>query len=147
MGLGSRIFIVNDDQSIKKLSMARFERLFRRDLDERLSKYAGKRVKYAHVVVELENRKPVNVVMIQYSYLSFDAEGRIDQSSMEKEMQLGMQMMAPTTLDLKSTNVVDAEHRFARKRFGNHYLWKPSPDVKDAILNAVFGKNRSYPKI
>ncbi len=85
-------------------------------------KICGKRVKYAHVVVELENRKPVNVVMIQYSYLSFDAEGRIDQSSMEKEMQLGMQMMAPITLDLKSTNVVDAEHRFARKRFSNHYL-------------------------
>jgi len=142
MGLGSRIFIVNDDQSIKKLSMARFERLFRRDLDERLSKYAGKRVKYAHVVVELENRKPVSVVMIQYSYLSFDADGRIDQSSMEEEMQLGMQMMAPITLDLKSTNVVDAEHRFARKRFGDLYLWQPSPDVKDAILKAVFGNNR-----
>ncbi len=142
MGLGSRIFIVNDDQSMEKLSMARFERLFRRDMDERLSKYAGKRVKYAHVVVELENRKPVNVVMIQYSYLSFDAEGRIDQSSLEKEMQLGMQMMAPITLDVKSTNVVDAEHRFARKRFGDHYLWKPNPDVKDAILKAIFGKNR-----
>ena len=147
MGLGSRIFIVNYDQSMEKISMARFERLFRRDPDDCLLKYASKRVKYAHVVVELENRKPVNVVMIQYSYLSFDSDGRIDQSSMEKEMQLGMQMMAPITLDLKSTNVVDAEHRFARKRFGNRYLWKPSPDVKDAILKAVFGKNLSYPKI
>lgn len=50
MGLGSRIFIVNDDGSLKRLSMARFERLFRRDLDERLSHFAGKRVKYAHVL-------------------------------------------------------------------------------------------------
>ncbi len=62
MGLGSRIFIVNDDQSIEKLSLARFERLFRQDPDERLSKYAGKRVKYAHVILELKNRKPVEVV-------------------------------------------------------------------------------------
>ncbi len=101
MGLGSRIFIVNDDQSMEKLSMARFERLFQRDPDERLLKYAGKRVKYAHVVVELENRKPVGVVMIQYSYLSFDSDGRIDQSSMEKEMQLGMQMMAPNAYNIR----------------------------------------------
>jgi len=142
MGLGSRIFIVNDDQSIEKLSMARFERLFRQDPDECLLKYVGKRVKYAHVVVELENRKPVSVVMIQYSYLSFDADGIIDQSSMEKEMHLGMQMMEPITLDLKSTNVVDAEHRFAKKRFSDLYLWQPSPDVKDAILKAAFGKNQ-----
>ncbi len=85
MGLGSRIFIVNDDRSIEKLSLARFERLFRQIPDERLSKYAGKRVKYAHVILELKNRKPVEVGMIQYSYLPFNSEGRIDQSSMKKD--------------------------------------------------------------
>lgn len=121
--------------------MAKFERLFQQDLKERLPTYAGKRVKYAHVVVELENRKPVKVVMSQFSYLPFDAEGRIDQSSMEKEARLGMEIVEPIHSGSLPENVVDARHHFARKRFSDLYLWQPGPDVTEAILEAIFGKN------
>ena len=68
--------------------MARYERLFRHDPNECLPEYVGKRLKYAHVVVELEDRKPVNVIMSQFSHLTFDTDGKIDQSSMEKEARL-----------------------------------------------------------
>jgi hypothetical protein len=143
MGLGSRIFIVNDDESLNRLSMAKFERLFRRNLDERLLSYAGKRVRYAHVVLEIENRKPKEVALIQCAYMYFDADGRIDWSSMEKEMQLGVQMVAPIPIGSESTNIVDARHRFARKRFDDRYRWKLSTDVKDAIFKEIFKKHDS----
>ena len=145
MGLGSRIFIFNDDGSLRRLPMARYERLFRHDPNECLPIYAGKRVKYAHVIVELENRKPVEVILSQFSYLTFDNDGKIDQSSMEKEMRLGIEMVAPVLLGSQPENVVDARHRFAKKKFSDRYLWQPSQNIIDAIGEAIFGKNRFYP--
>ena len=125
--------------------MARYERLFRQDLNECLPEYAGKRVRYVHVAVELENRTPIKVVMSQFSYLTFDTDGKIDQSSMEKEMRLGIEMVAPVLLGSQPENVVDARHRFAKKKFSDRYLWQPSQNIIDAIGQAIFGKNRFYP--
>ena len=47
MGLSIRVFIVEDDDSINRLPLAKYERLLKRSSDERLLKYAGKRVRYA----------------------------------------------------------------------------------------------------
>jgi hypothetical protein len=38
----------------------------------------------------------------------------------------------------ESNRVIDAKHKFAKRRFHNHYLWKPTPDVKAAIEAAIF---------
>jgi len=68
MGLSIRIFIVEDDDTINRLPLARYERLLKRDPDERLLRYAGKRVRYALIVVDLVNRKPIEVVRDEYAY-------------------------------------------------------------------------------
>jgi hypothetical protein len=44
MGISLRIFLVNDDDSIKRLPLTRYERLMRGDPKERLPECAGKRV-------------------------------------------------------------------------------------------------------
>ena len=41
MGLSIRVFIVEDDNTIKRLPMIRFERMLNRDANEKLSKYAA----------------------------------------------------------------------------------------------------------
>ncbi len=83
MGLSVRIFLVHDDDSIQRLALTRYERLLARDPKERLLQYAGRRFRYALAVVALVNRKPVEIMQIQYSYLSFDSEGRIDPAEQE----------------------------------------------------------------
>jgi hypothetical protein len=60
MGLSIRVFIVEDDDSINRLPLAQYERLLKRGPDERLLKYAGKRVRYALLVVDLVNRRPTD---------------------------------------------------------------------------------------
>ena len=77
MGLGTRIFIVNDDDTIKRMPMKRYHRLFKRDPEERFLEYAGNRIRYVLVVLALKNRKPVEILRIQYSYLAFDQKGRL----------------------------------------------------------------------
>lgn len=141
MGVSLRIFLVNDDDSIQRLPLSQYERLYRRDPKERLPQYAEKRVRYAEVAVEFAQRKPVEILRIQYFIMLFDSEGRIDASEQQKENRLAMELLPPFGVDGQSGQVIDAQHRFARKRYDNEYRWTPSPEVEKAIVHAIFDKD------
>jgi hypothetical protein len=85
MGLGTRIFIVNEDDSLERLSLKRYNRLIKGHLDERLLQFAGKRIRYALIVLEMKNRKPAEILMAEYSFLTFDSEGRLDAVNKKKQ--------------------------------------------------------------
>ena len=140
MGIGLRIFFVHDDDSIQRLPLARYERLVGRDPEERFPQYAGKRVRYALVVLELANRRPVEITKIQYSILNFDSEGRIDPAEQEREAGLTFEALPPLPKDRQSPHVIDARHKFAQKRYRDVYKWTPSPEIAAAIVEAIFGK-------
>ncbi len=114
MGLNIRIFIVEDDDTIKRLPLARFERLLRHDPEERLSRYAGKRVRYALIVVDLVNRKPIEVVKDEYAYLDFDEEGRFKGPAHDKEESSAFDMLDFSSSEQQDKRVIDARHKFAR---------------------------------
>ena len=84
MGLSIRVFIVEDDDSINRLPLAQYERLLKRDPNESLLKYAGRRVRYALIVVDLVNRRPIEIVRDEFAYLDFDKEGQLKIGNMEK---------------------------------------------------------------
>ena len=140
MGLGSRIFIVKEDDSIERLSFKRYERLIKGHPDERLSRFAEKRVRYALIVLEMINRKPVEILMTEYSFLTFDSEGRLDLVEREKASRLAIDMLEPIASEKKLGKVIDVKHKFAKKRFDNRYLWKPSPEIETAIAATIFKK-------
>ena len=139
MGISLRIFLVHDDDSIHRLSLARFERLIDRDPQERFPHYAGKSIRYAIVALELIDRRPKELLHTEYSYLYFDANGQIDATEQEKERILGVQMISPLEPDQPPEKVVDARHRFAQKRFSDRYLWAPNPELEASILKAAWG--------
>jgi hypothetical protein len=142
MGLGLRIFLVDDDDALERLSVAKFERLFRHDPQEMLPQYAGRRVRYALAIVELVNRKPVELVHAEYSFLHFDSEGRMDTAEMEKAARLALEALSPIFTNRERPQVVDARHRFAKKRFDDRYKWTPSRDLRSEIFKAIFGKRQ-----
>ena len=139
MGLGTRIFIVNDDDTLKRMPMKRYHRLFRRDPEERFLEYAGNRIRYVLVVLELKNRKPVEILKIQYSYLAFDKKGRLREDERERAARLSMELIKPLLPEEESNHVIDAGHKFAKKRFDDRYIWKPTPEIKAAIQRTIFG--------
>ena len=139
MGLGTRIFIVNHDDTLKRMSLKRYHRLFRRDPEERFLEYAGKRIRYVLVVLELENRKPVEILRIQYSYFAFDPEGRLQEDEREKKARLSMDMLKPMQSEQELNHVIDARYKFAKKRFNREYRWEPPPELEAAISKAIFG--------
>ncbi len=141
MGTTIWIFFVNDDDSIERFPLARFERLIERNPKERLPRSAGKRVRCVEVALELEHRKPINILQMLYLILPFDSEGRVDAAEQEKEWRLSADMMAPLLPDQGSGKVIEAQHRFARKRFESEYRWEPTREIESAIVEAIFGSS------
>lgn len=137
MGLGMRIFIVQDDGSLERLAFEKYNRLLQRYTSERLLQYANKRVRCAIVVVESKNRKPIEILKTQFVYLLFDSDGMLKKGG-EREVKLAMDMLEPVIIE-RAKQVVDARHKFARKRYAREYRWEPSPEIKAAIRKAIFG--------
>ena len=140
MGLSIRVFTVEDDDSINRLPLAKYERLLKRSSDERLLKYAGKRVRYALIVVDLVNRRPIEIVRDQFGFLDFDDEGRLKMAEHGKKESLAFDMLAHVLSDQTDSRVIDARHKFAKKSYLDKYSWKPTDEIIAAIAKAIFGK-------
>jgi hypothetical protein len=141
MSMGTRIFLVDDNDTIRRFPLSRFERLRREDPEECLPEFAGKRVRCADVVVELANRKPAGILRIGFFILSFDSEGRLDRSEREKAKELAVHMVPPYSDRRVAETVVDAKHHFAKKEYEDRYKWTPTPEIEAAIFHAIFGKS------
>jgi hypothetical protein len=138
MGIGCRIFFVDDNDSIQRISMARLERLLHFDRAESLPQYAGKRVRCAMVFVEVAGREVLAISHIEYSLLQFNDKGRIDKKEWEKGMRLGMELLPYIPDSEHPKKVINAQHRFAKRRYEHEFKWKPSRKVEEAIVAAIF---------
>lgn len=143
MGIVLRIFLIDDDDTVKRLPLTLYERLLRGDPEERLPQYAGKRVRYVEVGVELYQRKPIKIHHFQPFYLPFDSEGRIDMTELEERRSLSSKISPFYYEDLyedkSSEQVIDARHHFARRRHDHLYQWTPTKEIGAAIMKALIG--------
>lgn len=140
MGTGIRIFLVDENDTVRRFPLSRFERLRRADPEDSLPEFAGKRVRFALAVLELADRRPVEVIRLEYFLLSFDSKGYMDRRERQKQKELGANMVAPYSDQTTEGSVVDAKHRFAKKKFADRYTWTPTPEIETAIFDAIFVK-------
>ena len=140
MGLSIRVFIVEDDDSIKRLPLAQYERLLKRDPNESLPKYAERRIRYALIVVDLVNRRPIEIVRDQFGFLDFDDEGQLKIGEHEKKESVAFDILAPILSDRTNSRVINARHKFAKKSFLDKFSWAPTDEIIAAIAKAIFGK-------
>ncbi len=78
MGIGVRTFLIDDNDSLQRFSMARLNKLLRFGSKETLPQYAGKRIRCAMVFLEIVDRRPVSIRNIDCFVIPFDAKGRVD---------------------------------------------------------------------
>ena len=138
MGIGIRVFLVDDNDSLQRLPLARLERLIRFDRGENLPQHAGKRVRCAMVFLQMAGRQVLSIRNVDYFVLPFDDKGRISKKEWEKGMLLGMDLLPPLINEENPKQVINASHRFAKRRYEHEFKWKPSRKVEDAIVAAVF---------
>jgi hypothetical protein len=142
MGMGCRIFLLDDNESLERLSVARLERLvLHREPEERLPQYAGKRMRCAMVLLEVAGRKPLRIIHTDYLLLPFDAEGRIDSNEWKRGSRLAMDGVTFERRE-RYVKIIHARHLFARRRYDHEFRWKPSRKIEKAIEDAIFGPTR-----
>ena len=139
VGLGLRIFIINDDDTVKRFPVSKYERLLRDDPKERLLQYAGKKIRFAELAVEFYQWKPIKIIRLLPFILHFDSGGSIDAREMQKERSLAMEAHPLYHAEEGAANVIDARHYFARKRYNYEYRWKLTEKIVSAIATALFG--------
>ncbi len=142
MGIGFRIFLIDDNDSPQRLAMARYQRLIDDESGERLPQHAGKRVRCAMVYLEVERRIPQSIIRIDYKIIPYDDKGRIDRLEQEKEMRLVAEFMPSLSSifeEERSGKIVDARGQFAKKRYEQEFGWAPKPEIEEAIITAIFG--------
>jgi hypothetical protein len=91
------------------------------------------------VFSEVAGRRVLSIRNIDYFWLSLDDKGRINKEEWEKGMRLGMELL-PSIHDGESPKqVINAQYRFAKRRYEHEFKWKPSRKVEETIVAAILG--------
>jgi len=80
------------------------------------------------------------VVKDEYAYLDFDEEGRFKEPAYEKEESSAFDMLDFSSIERRDKRVIDARHKFARKRYFDKNRWQPTDEIITVIAEAIFGK-------
>jgi hypothetical protein len=99
-----------------------------------MPEYAGQRVRCAMVYVELADRKPVEVVRIDYMLLPLDPEGRLDANLQSRKLILAGKMFG-FGMTGTAERVVDFGPYLAEKQYHAEYKWKPTENEKRALVD------------
>jgi hypothetical protein len=83
MGISCRMFLLDQDDSLYRLSSAKFNQMLRDPTSCRLTRFAGARVRMTNVAVELLDRQPIRVVWNTFGFLAFDDEGYFDSGTFD----------------------------------------------------------------
>lgn len=141
MGLAIRMLLVDRDDHLYRMAIAKFDAMFRYPTRHSFPLFAGQRVRAAEAIVELENRQAVRIVRTTFDILTFDAAGRFDPATYERQQfsrfELAVAPIIGSTSEVNdSTVVVNAETRFVAR--GGR--WTPSKALASAMLDAALGR-------
>jgi hypothetical protein len=139
MGASPKIFFVNEKDEVAKVPFSRWERIHRNDPKESFPEFKNKKIRTVLAFVELKNRKPDHISYLDYSYTTFDSDGKIDETIAEQEMRDSMEMLSIGPDVTSNGNVINAEYVFAKKRYRHENSWKPSSQIIKIITDMIFG--------
>lgn len=138
MGLSCRMFLLDQNEHLYRLTNTKFAQMLRDPARHRFPQFAGSRARVADVIVELVSREPIRVIRITFDILTFDHEGCLDprlfgeQQFARSELAIGQSIAVPDS----NSNVVDAVNQFIAQ--GGR--WTPSRALAQAIDDAALGR-------
>ena len=116
MGMGSRLFLIDNNDSLQRFPVEQLARLLRFDKRVTLPQYAGKRIRCAMAVLEVAGRQVQTIRHIDYFILPFDEKSRVDKKEWTRGLRLALEMLPPVLGGTYSNQVIDARDRFMKKR-------------------------------
>lgn len=144
MGIGRRRFIVDDEDRLVRLRNAIFERLLRDPQHHTMPALAGQRVRMAEILVQLADRRPIQVVRRVYFVVGFDEAGRLDAARFRNQQRALAESVLDCVLAVPSDDdrVLDAASHFIAQ--GGR--WRPSSRLAQHIDDTALGRAQSSPQ-
>ena len=139
MGLAMRLFLVHDDDSLERLALSRFERLYgRRDPKARLPEHAGKRLRYALFLLRTDT-DGADIVRADYGFMQLDARGRHASGSHHEEIRDAFALLDRAPLSGAAEPNVLGVKEFRQRRFKVTHTWTPGDALARALRAALAG--------
>jgi hypothetical protein len=136
--IAGRYFLVTDEDEIIRLSNARFERLSSNPPTDHLVEFTDQRVRWAGIIVELENRKPSKILRITYGYLHFNSNGGLDVMRYLQDAAVVVAAGFPNIFFGETPpNVINARQEFAKRQRDHRVWWKPNATLERQIWDAA----------
>ncbi len=100
-------------------------------------------VEYAQVVVELENRRAVDIGRVGFFKHRVTAEGKFDRDHLFDVMATATEVISGPMIGVAAEpGIIEAGHRFAPRRLENLSHWKPSDAERRALRELVNARAR-----
>lgn len=137
MGTGSIVYFYDLNDCIRRIPSSRFDRLYSDASNERFLNYASKRVRCALLVVEYEDRMPVDIIHINFKIVPFDLDGRVDKAEHHRGMLLAVNSISIPD-PLMPENVIDARPVLSNDTYIRQHTWQPTDSEIELLLDMVF---------
>lgn len=133
-----RYFIITDESEILRVPINKFKRLLEATSEEKLERFAGKRVRVAEICVKLEDRKPMEVIRAIYYYLHFNEKGILDEEYLIKSSDIVFAACENFSafIEKEQGNVINAQQEFAKMQRDHAVWWKPNMQLERNLLDA-----------
>src|SRR5262249_51831529 len=83
MGRSLRVVLIDRDSICHRITRRQHEQLY--DGTLAMPQFANERLRVAEAVLELKNRRPVEIVRVWLRYWSFDSAGYLDKTKIDEE--------------------------------------------------------------
>ena len=137
MGYGIRVYAFDLAGQIRRIPHLTFEHLDDGGTDKPIPEYAGKRIKIAMVFVRARNRKPVAILKVEYSIVSFDSKGCIDQEEKREAWQLSANSAAWYASEPKDI-LEQLRPSLSRLKYRDKFGWTPTQEEIRQIEHLIF---------
>ena len=135
-----RFFLITDEDEILSVPIAKFERMLKGSHEQKIERFAGKRIRAAEIAVMIENRKPVAVLRAIYYYLHFNKKGILDYNRFLKDGNIVAKAGMPEfPMEETRDNIINAQQEFAKRQRDHAVWWKPNVQIERDILDASIG--------
>ena len=136
-----RFFIITDDSEILRVSFNKLDRLLQSTDEEKIEKFAGKRMRAAEISVRLENRKPVEAIRAIYHYFHFNEKGILDKDRLSKDGTIvSIAGISSIFTEKVQGNIINAQQEFAKRQRDHTVWWKPDMQIERNILDAAINE-------
>ncbi len=127
-----RVFVRTSAGEIRRLPLAKFERLLDHDPDTSVREFANKEIPTAIIMLTVENDGIVGATLGDTLKLRMNARGQVSKQWHDRLLRLSGKVYGAYMNELfaearrKQTTVVSAEHRFLKRRLDDKFHWMPT---------------------